>query len=158
MLSCIFHILCKSPAARSVPVILQNSHKITILPLHPTSDPLRADFPSDPSIYTPVPTLWITAPQTHTMTAAKLLTIFAGFVGVVALAVYVFGIPPEVKRKLERQALKTMGENKMSYMAKGKCSRARLHAFASLPPTGADQASQAKSPRSPTPTREMSTR
>ncbi|KAF1951912.1 hypothetical protein CC80DRAFT_423634 [Byssothecium circinans] len=57
------------------------------------------------------------------MTAAKFFTILAGFVGVVALAVYIFGIPPEMKRKLERQALKTMGENKMSYMAKGQISK-----------------------------------
>ncbi|KAF2635328.1 hypothetical protein P280DRAFT_411756 [Massarina eburnea CBS 473.64] len=57
------------------------------------------------------------------MTAAKLLTVLAGFVGVVALAIYIFGIPPEVKRKMERQALQTMGENKMSYMAKGQISK-----------------------------------
>lgn len=54
------------------------------------------------------------------MTAAKLYTILAGIIGVIALAIYLFGIPPELKRKLERQALKTMGENKMSYIAKGK--------------------------------------
>ena len=51
---------------------------------------------------------------------ATIFTVLAGFVGVLALAVYLFGIPPELKRKLERSALKTMGENKLSYMAKGK--------------------------------------
>jgi hypothetical protein len=54
------------------------------------------------------------------MAASKFWTIFAGVIGVVALAVYLFGIPPEMKRKLERQALKTMGENKASYMVKGR--------------------------------------
>lgn len=53
------------------------------------------------------------------MAAAQFLTIFAGLIGVLALGVYLFGIPPELKRKLERSALKTMGENKLSYMAKG---------------------------------------
>ncbi|KAF2682772.1 hypothetical protein K458DRAFT_54933 [Lentithecium fluviatile CBS 122367] len=57
------------------------------------------------------------------MTATKFITIFAGIIGVLALAVYLFGIPPEMKRKLERQALKTMGENKMSYMAKDQISK-----------------------------------
>lgn len=54
------------------------------------------------------------------MTTTKVVTILAGIIGVFALAVYLFGIPPELKRKLERSALKTMGENKMSYIAKGK--------------------------------------
>jgi hypothetical protein len=53
------------------------------------------------------------------MTTAKLFTVFAGIVAVIALGVYLFGIPPELKRKMERQALQTMGENKLSYMAKG---------------------------------------
>ena len=60
------------------------------------------------------------------MAASKFWTIFAGIVGVVALAVYLFGIPPEMKRKLERQALKTMGENKMSYAVKGPSPRPAL--------------------------------
>ncbi|KAF2442051.1 hypothetical protein P171DRAFT_364572 [Karstenula rhodostoma CBS 690.94] len=57
------------------------------------------------------------------MTTTKFFTILAGIVGVFALAVYLFGIPPEVKRKLERSALKTMGENKLSYMAKDQISK-----------------------------------
>ncbi|KAF2750791.1 hypothetical protein M011DRAFT_474289 [Sporormia fimetaria CBS 119925] len=52
------------------------------------------------------------------MAVSTVFTVAAGIVAVLALAVYLFGIPPEYKRKLERQALKTMGENKMSYMAK----------------------------------------
>lgn len=55
------------------------------------------------------------------MAAVHFLSVLVGFIGVVALAVYLFGIPPELKRKLERQALQTMGENKLSYMAKGTC-------------------------------------
>jgi hypothetical protein len=46
------------------------------------------------------------------------LAIFAGLVALAAAYLYVFGISPELKRKMERQALKTMGENKMSYMTK----------------------------------------
>lgn len=60
------------------------------------------------------------------MTAAQTFTVLAGIIGVIGLAVYLFGIPPELKRKMEKQALKTMGENKMSYIAKGAsiCGRA----------------------------------
>jgi hypothetical protein len=53
------------------------------------------------------------------MTTATVLTVLAGIVGIVALGIYFFGIPPEIKREMERKALKTMGENKMSYMVKG---------------------------------------
>ena len=53
------------------------------------------------------------------MTTASVLTVLAGLVAVIAAAVYFFGIPDETKRNMERAALKTMGENKMSYMAKG---------------------------------------
>ncbi|KAF2260194.1 hypothetical protein CC78DRAFT_536549 [Lojkania enalia] len=57
------------------------------------------------------------------MTAARLFTILAGIIGVLSLAIYLFGIPPELKRKMEKQALKTMGENKMSYIAKDQISK-----------------------------------
>ena len=52
------------------------------------------------------------------MAAATFLTILASLVAAISVGIYFFGIPPEIKRKLERQALKTMGENKMSYVAK----------------------------------------
>jgi len=51
------------------------------------------------------------------------LTGLAIVVGLVALAVYFFGIPPELKRKMENTALKTMGENKASYMLKDQISK-----------------------------------
>jgi len=57
------------------------------------------------------------------MAAVNFLTVLTGFIAIIALAVYLFGIPPEFKRKLERQALKTMGENKMSYVAKDQISK-----------------------------------
>lgn len=38
-----------------------------------------------------------------TGTVLALVAIFAGYI-------YIFGIPPEMKRDLERKALKTMGE------------------------------------------------
>jgi hypothetical protein len=53
------------------------------------------------------------------MTAAQIFTALAGVIAIFSLAVYLFGIPPELKRKLERKALQTMGENKMSYALKG---------------------------------------
>ncbi|KJY01050.1 hypothetical protein TI39_contig305g00019 [Zymoseptoria brevis] len=53
-------------------------------------------------------------PSTTTIAFAS---IFA-FASIIAGYVYVFGIPPEMKRKLEKQALQTMGENKASYMMK----------------------------------------
>lgn len=49
-----------------------------------------------------------------------ILTGLAGVLAVLGLAVYLFGIPPELKRNMEKAALKTMGENKASYMMKGK--------------------------------------
>jgi hypothetical protein len=57
------------------------------------------------------------------MTTATVLTVLAGFVAIVAAAVYFFGIPAETKRNMERAALKTMGENKMSYMAKDQINK-----------------------------------
>ena len=48
-----------------------------------------------------------------------IFTVFAGIVALIAGAVYLFGIPPEYKRKMEEKALETMGENKASYMMKG---------------------------------------
>ena len=56
------------------------------------------------------------------MTAAKTFTVLAGIVAAISLAIYLFGIPPELKRKMEKKALETMGENKMSYIAKGQSS------------------------------------
>jgi len=56
----------------------------------------------------------------HNMpTTTTIVTSLAGVLAVLALAVYFFGIPPELKRKMEKAALKTMGENKASYMLKG---------------------------------------
>jgi hypothetical protein len=64
------------------------------------------------------------------MTAATFFTGFAGIIAILSLAVYFFGIPPELKRKLERSALKTMGENKLSYVAKGAFSpHLALHTY-----------------------------
>lgn len=47
------------------------------------------------------------------------LTKLAIGIAFIALAVYLFGIPPQLKRKMERAALETMGENKASYIVKG---------------------------------------
>jgi hypothetical protein len=51
--------------------------------------------------------------------AFGIFTILAGLVAMAGAYLYFFGISPETKRKLENQALKTMGENKLSYAAKG---------------------------------------
>ncbi|KAF2723258.1 hypothetical protein K431DRAFT_344825 [Polychaeton citri CBS 116435] len=49
-------------------------------------------------------------------------TTIYGTIGVLILLlggyIYVFGLPPEIKRKLEEEALDKMGENKSSYMMK----------------------------------------
>lgn len=63
------------------------------------------------------------------MSTTTILTVLAGLVAVAAAAIYFFGIPPETKRAMEKQALKTMGENKMSYMAKGTSSLGRTYPF-----------------------------
>ncbi|KAF3046590.1 hypothetical protein E8E12_011102 [Didymella heteroderae] len=57
------------------------------------------------------------------MTAASFFTAVAGVIAVIGLAVFLFGIPPELKRKMERTALKTMGENKLSYVAKEQINK-----------------------------------
>ncbi|OSS50812.1 hypothetical protein B5807_04116 [Epicoccum nigrum] len=57
------------------------------------------------------------------MAASTFFTALAGVVAVIGLAIALFGIPPELKRKLERSALKTMGENKLSYMAKDQINK-----------------------------------
>jgi len=50
---------------------------------------------------------------------AVTFTIIFGLVAAIAAYFYLFGIPPEAKRKMEETALDTMGENKASYMMKG---------------------------------------
>ena len=45
-------------------------------------------------------------------------TILLALTAFVALAggyIFLFGLPPQLKRELEEKALETMGENKMSY-------------------------------------------
>ncbi|KAF1912511.1 hypothetical protein BDU57DRAFT_368327 [Ampelomyces quisqualis] len=57
------------------------------------------------------------------MTATQIFTVFAGILALVGAYLYFFGIDPETKRALERKALQTMGENKMSYMAKDQINK-----------------------------------
>ncbi|KAF7367330.1 hypothetical protein MSAN_00795200 [Mycena sanguinolenta] len=47
------------------------------------------------------------------------LSVIAGAFALLAAYIYFFGIPPAIKRDLEEKALKTMGENKASYLVKG---------------------------------------
>jgi hypothetical protein len=56
-------------------------------------------------------------------TATTVFTAFAGIIALISLAVYLFGIPPELKRKMEKKALETMGENKASYVLKDQISK-----------------------------------
>jgi len=53
-------------------------------------------------------------------TTALIFTGLAGVIVLVGLYVYFFGIPPELKREMEKKALETMGENKASYVLKGE--------------------------------------
>ena len=57
------------------------------------------------------------------MTATTILSIFAGIVALAAAYFYFIGIDPETKRALEKKALRTMGENKMSYLAKDQIDK-----------------------------------
>ncbi|KAF2436540.1 hypothetical protein EJ08DRAFT_644875 [Tothia fuscella] len=53
----------------------------------------------------------------------SILTAFAGLLALVSLGIYFFGIPPELKRKMEKTVLKTMGENKASYIMKDQINK-----------------------------------
>jgi len=55
--------------------------------------------------------------------ATGLFTILAGLVALAGAYLYFFGLSPETKRAMEKQALKTMGENKLSYMAKDQINK-----------------------------------
>ena len=57
------------------------------------------------------------------MTATQIFTVFAGILALTGVYLYFFGIDPETKRALEKKALKTMGENKMSYLAKDQINK-----------------------------------
>ncbi|CAD0098240.1 unnamed protein product [Aureobasidium mustum] len=52
------------------------------------------------------------------MAASAYLSVLAAVVALMLGAVYLFGIPPQLKRAMEDKALETMGENKASYMVK----------------------------------------
>jgi hypothetical protein len=102
-------------------------------------------------------------PYTSLTMAIGIFTILAGLVALAAGYFYFFGISPETKRKMEQQALKTMGENKMSYMAKGKSSHPldaypALHTplFAQLVLSTSTNTAQTRSTRSPHRTKKTS--
>jgi len=84
------------------------------------------------------------------------LTILAGVVTLLAVAIYFFGIPPELKRKMERAALKTMGENKASYLVKGKALRQALPILEKEEPSLLTSYGQIKYPKCLLRTRRMS--
>lgn len=56
-------------------------------------------------------------------TAATIFTTFASITALISVAIYVFGIPPKLKRAMEKKALETMGENKASYDNTDQISR-----------------------------------
>lgn len=69
------------------------------------------------------------------MSATTIFTVIAGLLALLAGAVYLFGIPPQMKRAMEEKALDTMGENKASYMLKGMYYCVKLQYPASSNPT-----------------------
>ena len=71
-----------------------------------------------PSINQSINQQTVSMPSTTTI----VLTVLAGLVAATAAYIYLFGIPPELKRDLEKKALRTMGENKASYILKGAFS------------------------------------
>jgi hypothetical protein len=91
-----------------------HDHNTTASLLHSARSPLQQHYinPSADHLTPPV------IQQNSTM-AIGIFTVL-GLVALTAAYFYFFGISPETKRKMEQQALKTMGENKMSYMAKGE--------------------------------------
>jgi len=56
------------------------------------------------------------------MAASTYLSVLAAVVALMVGAVYLFGVPPQWKRAMEEKALETMGENKASYLVKGRHS------------------------------------
>lgn len=56
-------------------------------------------------------------------TATTVFSVFAGILAVLSVYIYFFGIPPALKRELEERALKTMGENKASYLVKDQINK-----------------------------------
>ncbi|KAF8213646.1 hypothetical protein K438DRAFT_1927790 [Mycena galopus ATCC 62051] len=50
-------------------------------------------------------------------------SVFVGALALLAAYVFFFGIPPALKRDLEERALKTMGENKASYLVKDQINK-----------------------------------
>jgi hypothetical protein len=87
-------------------------HDTDLTLLNKCPSPLYLCYLPQPSVHHPLSII--------TMTATQIFTVFAGILALVGAYFYFFGIDPETKRELERKALKTMGENKMSYMAKGR--------------------------------------
>ena len=59
------------------------------------------------------------------MSSFTTLSIVSGIFAALGIYVYLFGIPKEWKRALEKKALRAMGENKASYMVQGKFDPAR---------------------------------
>ncbi|KAI9692091.1 MAG: hypothetical protein M1820_009526 [Bogoriella megaspora] len=55
--------------------------------------------------------------------ATTAVSIVCGIIGLLFVAIYFFGVPPEIKREAEERALKAMGENKASYLAKDQISK-----------------------------------
>lgn len=55
--------------------------------------------------------------------AVGFFTIVAGLLALAGAYLYFFGLSPEAKRAMEKQALKTMGENKMSYMLQDQINK-----------------------------------
>jgi hypothetical protein len=89
---------------------------------NPSTDQLlHLSYPPLSSVHQPLPII--------TMSVATIFTVFAGILALAGAYLYFFGIDPETKRELERKALKTMGENKLSYMAKGTSTKQCRHSL-----------------------------
>ncbi|KAF2231145.1 hypothetical protein EV356DRAFT_535718 [Viridothelium virens] len=52
-----------------------------------------------------------------------IVSVLAGIIALTAAYIYVFGIPPHLKRRMEETALEKMGENKASYIMKDQISK-----------------------------------
>jgi len=57
------------------------------------------------------------------MTFVTVLSVLTGIFAAAAIYAYLFGIPEEWKRALEKKALRAMGENKASYLVQSQISK-----------------------------------
>jgi len=98
------HLIC---LYRISLLYLLNTKPYTAQPINPT-----------PTLLLPYTAYRKPSTPIVSMSITQIFTVFAGLLALAGAYLYFFGIDPETKRALEKKALQTMGENKLSYMTK----------------------------------------